>query len=127
MDTNPTKPDLTQLADEYIEVRKDLRITEKAIKELEDGSNLAEEISKVSDQLKALKTKRNLEIQELDDLKNTKAEKTGRAKLLMSVIGARIKEEVPTLLEDVKQPGIVHQGYKFFLKDELVIKREKKK
>jgi Tfp pilus assembly protein PilO len=127
MNSKITKPDLTQLADEYIDVRKDLRLTEKAIKDLEEGSELAEEIERVSDQLKALKAKRNNEIEELAELKDRKVEKAGRAKMLVSVIGQRIKEEVPTLLEDVKQPGIVHKGYKFFLKDELRVKREKKK
>jgi len=121
-----TKRTLTELADEYIQVRKELRTTERSIKELEEGSQLAEEIKKTNDQLKSLKVKRNMEIEELQTLKDKKAEKSGRVKLLSSVIGVRIKEEIPTLMEEVGQPSITHEGYKFFLKDELVIKREKK-
>ena len=120
------KRSLTDQADEYIDIRTKLRTVDKRIKELKDESEQAAKIVELKDELKATEAKRNLEIGELNELIERRADYTGRARILMEVIAHGIKEENPTLLEGAPTPGIVHGGYKFSLADKLIIKRAKK-
>ena len=112
---------LTQRADEYIELRSNIKSIGIRIRELEEDSPYSQEIEELKIQLKEKKTQRNLEIQELEQLKEEKAGCTGKSKILMEMIAYEMKKKNPTLIKGAELPTIIYKGYKFIVRNKLVV------
>lgn len=115
----------TELADEYVDTRHQLKVISEQLRDVKKNSPHTDQIEQLESQLKNLRKIRALDLPELPELEDKKDELSAKAEAILVVLAHKIKEENPPLLEGMDAPAIEHRGFKFIVRDKLVVQKEK--
>lgn len=117
------KPTLQERMDEYLKLKREQKTLRAQIKDLEEESDLTEDIDNLAKELKVLRLRRATQLEGLDDLTQKLDKAKDRANLLETILLVELKEEQPSLDDKIEGDGITYQGYKFKVGEKLKVSK----